>query len=69
MPVPMVERRYADELDVDADSADGTNRINADEDVSRLSCLPRGRRSSTTACRARAWGRRQQPGATHCSSP
>jgi hypothetical protein len=36
MPVFMVERRFADELDVDADSADGINRINADEDVSWL---------------------------------
>ena len=36
MPVFMVERRYADELDVDADTAAGINRINADEDVSWL---------------------------------
>lgn len=33
MPVFMVERRFADQLDVDADSADGINRINSDEDV------------------------------------
>jgi len=32
----MVERRFADDLDVDADSAEGINRINADEDVSWL---------------------------------
>ncbi|MCY7365685.1 MAG: DUF4242 domain-containing protein [Frankiaceae bacterium] len=36
MPVFMVERRFADDLDVDADSAEGINRINADEDVSWL---------------------------------
>jgi hypothetical protein len=36
MPVFMVERRYADELEVDADAAEGINRINADEDVSWL---------------------------------
>ena len=36
MPVFMVERRYAEELDVDADAAAGINRINADEDVSWL---------------------------------
>lgn len=33
MAVFLVERRFADELDVDADAADGINRINADEDV------------------------------------
>ncbi len=36
MPVFMVERRFAEDLDVDADSAEGINRINADEDVSWL---------------------------------
>ncbi len=36
MPVFMVERRFADDLDVDADSAEGINRINVDEDVSWL---------------------------------
>lgn len=29
----LIERAYADELHVDADSAEGINRINADEDV------------------------------------
>jgi hypothetical protein len=33
MPVFLIERRFADELDVDADTADGVNRINAEEDV------------------------------------
>lgn len=33
MAVFLIERRFADELDVDADTADGINRINADEDV------------------------------------
>lgn len=33
MAVFLIERRFADELDVDADAADGINRINADEDV------------------------------------
>ena len=33
MPVFMIERRFADELHVDADSAEGINRINASEDV------------------------------------
>lgn len=33
MPIFMVERRFADELDLDADAADGINRINLDEDV------------------------------------
>ncbi len=33
MPVFMIERRYADELDVTADSASGINRINDDEGV------------------------------------
>ena len=33
MPVFMIERRYADELDLTADAADGVNRINADEGV------------------------------------
>ena len=33
MAVFLVERRYADALDVDADAAEGINRINADEDV------------------------------------
>lgn len=33
MPVFMVERRYADELEASADLLDGINRINADEDV------------------------------------
>lgn len=36
MPVFMVERAFADDLDVDADAAEGINRINADEDVSWL---------------------------------
>ena len=29
----LIERQFADELNVDADSAEGINRINADEDV------------------------------------
>jgi hypothetical protein len=33
MPVFMIERRYADELEVTRDSADGINRINDDEGV------------------------------------
>ena len=33
MPVFMIERRYADELELTADAADGVNRINADEGV------------------------------------
>ena len=33
MAVFMVERRYADELEVTADSADGINRINDEEGV------------------------------------
>lgn len=33
MPVFMVERRYAEELEVTAEAADGINRINDDEAV------------------------------------
>jgi hypothetical protein len=33
MAVFLIERRYADALDVDADAAAGINRINAAEDV------------------------------------
>ncbi|HEV7213002.1 MAG TPA: nickel-binding protein [Blastococcus sp.] len=33
MPVFMIERRYAEELEVTADIADGVNRINDDEGV------------------------------------
>jgi hypothetical protein len=33
MAVFMVERRYADQLDVTAESAEGINRINEDEGV------------------------------------
>jgi hypothetical protein len=33
MAVFMIERQFADQLDVDADAAEGVNRINADEDV------------------------------------
>ena len=33
MPVFMVERRFADVLEVDAGIAEGINRINDDEDV------------------------------------
>lgn len=33
MPVFMVERRFADVLEVDAEIAEGINRINGDEDV------------------------------------
>jgi len=33
MPVFMVERRYADELDVTSASAEGINRVNDDEGV------------------------------------
>ena len=36
MPVFMIERRFADELDVTADDADGVNRINSDEGVQWL---------------------------------
>lgn len=36
MPVFMVERRFADVLEVDAESAEGINRINGDEDVQWL---------------------------------
>jgi hypothetical protein len=33
MPVFMIERRYADELEVSREDADGINRINDDEGV------------------------------------
>jgi hypothetical protein len=33
MPIFMVERRYADDLDANADVVDGINRINAEEGV------------------------------------
>jgi Protein of unknown function (DUF4242) len=33
MPVFMIERRYADTLEITADDADGVNRINDDEGV------------------------------------
>ena len=33
MPVFMIERRYADELELTADAADGVNKINDDEGV------------------------------------
>ena len=33
MPVFMIERRYADELELNAELADGVNRINDDEGV------------------------------------
>ena len=33
MPVFMIERRYAEELELTADIADGVNRINDDEGV------------------------------------
>lgn len=33
MPVFMIERRYADELEVSVEAADGINRINGDEGV------------------------------------
>ena len=33
MPVFLIERRFADELDVTADVADGVNRINSEEGV------------------------------------
>jgi hypothetical protein len=33
MPVFMIERRYAAELDLTADAAEGVNRINDDEGV------------------------------------
>jgi hypothetical protein len=33
MPVFMIERRYADALEVTADIAEGVNKINADEGV------------------------------------
>lgn len=33
MPIFMVERNYAEELDATADAADGINRINAEEGV------------------------------------
>lgn len=36
MPVFMIERTYADELDVTADVAEGINRINDEEGVSWL---------------------------------
>jgi hypothetical protein len=36
MPVFMIERRFADELDLSAEGADGVNRINADEGVQWL---------------------------------
>ncbi|MGY1805996.1 DUF4242 domain-containing protein [Blastococcus sp. SYSU D00669] len=36
MPVFMVERRFAEALEVTADAADGLNRVNADEGVQWL---------------------------------
>jgi uncharacterized protein DUF4242 len=36
MPVFLIERRYADDLDLSAEDADGVNRINADEGVQWL---------------------------------
>ncbi len=36
MPVFMIERRFADELELTADDADGVNRINSDEGVEWL---------------------------------
>lgn len=33
MPVFMIERQYAEDLEVNAEAADRINRINADEDV------------------------------------
>lgn len=33
MPLFMIERRFADELDVTLEVADGINRVNADEGV------------------------------------
>jgi uncharacterized protein DUF4242 len=33
MPVFMIERRYADDLDLSAEDADGVNRVNDDEGV------------------------------------
>ena len=33
MPIFMVERQYAEEIDLTADGADGINRINNDESV------------------------------------
>lgn len=33
MPIFMVERRFAEALEMDADDADEVNRINLDEDV------------------------------------
>ena len=33
MPIFMVERQFAEELDLTADDADGVNRINDDESV------------------------------------
>ena len=36
MPVYMIERRYAEALEVDGEVAAGLNAINADEDVERL---------------------------------
>lgn len=33
MPIFMIERRYADELDANAEVVDGINRINDDEGV------------------------------------
>ncbi|MGY1607579.1 DUF4242 domain-containing protein [Geodermatophilus sp. SYSU D00700] len=36
MPVFMIERRFADDLDLSAEDVDGVNRINADEGVQWL---------------------------------
>jgi hypothetical protein len=36
MPVFLIERRYADDLELTADEADGVNRINSDEGVQWL---------------------------------
>ena len=36
MPVFMIERRYADDLELTAEDADGVNRINSEEGVEWL---------------------------------
>ena len=48
MPIFLVERRYADALEVSAQKADGINQINAEEDVRWLySLLSKDRRKPT----------------------
>jgi hypothetical protein len=52
VPVFMIERRFADDLEASAEVADRINRINEEEGVRQLagSADSGGRRSLATAC-------------------